>query len=145
MTTGQLIVVDHAVALLCLAAWSTSGVTAAIRRYRLALGSLAVAVLVTAARVATVVLLAGRGWWFVQDKVLLGLPMLAVVGSAAVLVAGPPLLAAARPAADVRLPAVGVVLLLTTGYAALAGLAVTFLAGYPVTDRKSTRLNSSHP
>jgi hypothetical protein len=72
--------------------------------------------------------LAGRGWWFVQEKVLLGLPLLGAVGLAAVLIAGLRLLAARRaPEAGTT----GVVLLLTAGYAALAGLLVTLLAGYP--------------
>jgi FtsP/CotA-like multicopper oxidase with cupredoxin domain len=143
MTTGQLIILDHVVALLSVAAWSAAGATAAARRNRLALGLLAAAVLVTVARVSTVAVLAGRGWWFVQEKVLLGLPMLGAVGSAAVLIAGPRLLAAARRppgagtpagrASGAGIPATGVVLLLTAGYAALAGLVVTFLAGYPVT------------
>jgi FtsP/CotA-like multicopper oxidase with cupredoxin domain len=61
---------------------------------------------------------------------------------AAVLIAGPRLLAtrrapeagipASRAAGD-GITATGVVLLLTAGYAALAGLVVTFVAGYPLT------------
>jgi FtsP/CotA-like multicopper oxidase with cupredoxin domain len=135
MTTGQLIIVDHVVALLCAAAWSAAGASAAARRTRLALGLLTTAVPVTLARVATVAVLAGRGWWFVQEKVLLGLPMLGTAGLAATLVAGPRLLAAARRAPEAGPPASGasVVLLLTAGYAALAGLVVTFVAGYPLT------------
>ncbi|PWR06611.1 copper oxidase [Micromonospora sicca] len=143
MTTGQLIIVDHAVALLSVAAWLTAGVAVAFRRARLALGLLAAAVLVTLARMTTVAMLAARGWWFVQEKVLLGLPMLAAAGVAAVLIAGPRLLTAARRAPEAGtlasratgdgIPASSVVLLLTAGYAALAGLVVTFLAGYPLT------------
>jgi FtsP/CotA-like multicopper oxidase with cupredoxin domain len=142
MTTGQLIIVDHAVALLSVAAWSAAGAAAAAQRARLALGLLAAAVLVTLARVTTVAVLAGRGWWFVQEKVLLGLPMLGAVGLAAVLIAGPRLLAArhapeagilAGRASGDKIPASSVVLPLTAGYAALAGLLVTFLVGYPLT------------
>ncbi|MFJ8582606.1 multicopper oxidase family protein [Micromonospora sp. NPDC093277] len=137
MSTGALIVADHVVALLGVAAWFATGATAAARRPRLALGLLGAAVLVTLARVATVAMLAGHGWWFVQEKVLLGLPMLGVVGSAAVVVGGPRLLAARRaPEAGAPgggIPVSSVVLLLTAGYAALAGLVVTFLAGYPLT------------
>ncbi|HKE49884.1 MAG TPA: multicopper oxidase family protein, partial [Actinomycetes bacterium] len=98
MTTGQLIIADHVVALLSVTAWSAAGAAAAASRARLALGLLAVAVLVTLARLSTVAVLADRGWWFVQEKVLFGLPMLGVAGLAAVLIAGPRLLAAARPA-----------------------------------------------
>ncbi|MCW3840365.1 multicopper oxidase family protein [Micromonospora yasonensis] len=141
MTTGQLIIADHAVALLSVAAWSSAGAAAAARRAQLAFGLLAAAVLVTLARVATVAMLAARGWWFAQEKVLLGLPMLAAAGLAAVLIAGPRLLAARR-APEAGIAASGVVLLLTAGYAALAGLVVTFLVGYPL-DWSSALIASS--
>jgi FtsP/CotA-like multicopper oxidase with cupredoxin domain len=132
MTTGQLIILDHVVALLSIAAWFAAGVTLALRRTRPALALLVVAVLVTLTRVASVVVLAARGWWFVQEKVLLGLPMLGAAGLAAVLIAGPRLLAARRAPGGAS-PAGSVVSLLMAAYAALAGLGVTFLAGYPLT------------
>jgi FtsP/CotA-like multicopper oxidase with cupredoxin domain len=132
MTTGQVILLDHLVALLSVAAWFATGVTVALRRFRLGLGLLVAAVLVTLTRVATVAMLAGRGWWFVQEKVLLGLPMLGAAGLAAVLIAGRQLLEA-RQTPDKVLPASSVVALLTAAYAALAVLVVTFLAGYPLT------------
>ena len=132
MTTGQAILLDHLVSLLTVAAWFAAGVTVALRRVRLGLGLLVAAALVTLTRVATVAMLAGRGWWFVQEKVLLGLPMLGAAGLAAVLIAGLPLLEARRTA-DKVLPASSAVALLTAAYAALAGLLVTFLAGYPLT------------
>ncbi|MER5206599.1 multicopper oxidase family protein [Streptomyces sp. NPDC002825] len=136
MTTGRLIVLDHAVALLGVVSWFGAGVAAAVRRRRLGFGLLAAAVLVTLARAATVSVLAGRGWWFVEEKVLLGLPLLGVAGTTAVFVAGPRLRTAGRvagTAADERLPVSSVVSLFTAGYAALAGLVVTFVAGYPLT------------
>lgn len=132
MTTGQAILLDHLVALLCVAAWFATGVTVALHRVRLGLGLLVAAVLVTLTRVATVATLAGRGWWFVQEKVLLGLPMLGAASLAAVLIAGRSLLEARRTP-DKVLPASSVVALLTAAYAALAVLVVTFLAGYPLT------------
>ena len=132
MTAGQWILLDHVVALLSVAAWSAAGVTVAVRRARLALGLLVVAVLVTLARVSTVAMLAGQGWWFAQEKVLLGLPMLGAAAVVAVLIAGPRLLAARRAPGEGMLPS-SVVWLLTTAYAALAGLLVSFLAGYPLT------------
>lgn len=132
MTTAQGILLDHAVALLSVVAWIATGVAAALRRYRLAFGLLVGAILATLARVATVATLSGRGWWFVQEKILLGLPLLAATGLAALLIAGPRLRTACRvPGAG--LPAASVVALFTAGYAALAGLVVTFLAGYPLT------------
>ncbi|CAL9375229.1 hypothetical protein SUDANB176_00949 [Streptomyces sp. enrichment culture] len=132
MTTARLILLDHGIALLGVVSWFGAGVAAALRRHRLAFGLLVAAVLVTLARVATVSVLAGRGWWFVAEKALLGLPLLGVAGVAAVLVAGPRLWTA-RKAAGERLPASCAVSLLTAAYAASAGLVVTFLAGYPLT------------
>ncbi|SPT60139.1 multicopper oxidase family protein [Actinomadura madurae] len=132
MTTARLIVLDHGVALLGAALWFGAGVAAALRRHRLGFGLLIAAVLVTLTRGATVSILAGRGWWFVEEKVLLGLPLLGVAGVAAVLIAGPRLRTARRTAGE-RLPASCVVALLAAAYAALAGLVVTFLAGYPLT------------
>jgi FtsP/CotA-like multicopper oxidase with cupredoxin domain len=132
MTTGLWIILDHVVALLSIAAWFAAGVTLALRRTRLALAVLVAAVLVTLVRVVTVAILAGRGWWFVQEKVLLGLPMLGAAGAGAVLLAGPQLLGARRGRGDGR-SAGGVVSVLTAAYAALAGLVVTFMVGYPLT------------
>jgi hypothetical protein len=126
MTTGQWIILDHVGALASITAWFAAGVTLALRRARLARAALVTAVLVTLVRVVTVAVLAGRGWWFVQEKVLLGLPMLGVAAVAAVLIA-------ARRGHGEERPASSVVWTLTAGYAALAGLVVTFLVGYPLT------------
>ena len=135
MTTGLWIILDHVVALLSIATWFTAGVTLALRRTRLALAVLVAAVLGTLVRVVTVAILAGRGWWFVQEKVLLGLPMLGAAGAGAVLLAGPQLLAVRRGRGDGRSAggSGGTVAVLTAAYAALAGLVVTFLVGYPLT------------
>ncbi|MFF5263641.1 multicopper oxidase family protein [Actinomadura viridis] len=132
MTTRLWIILDHIVALTTTGTWFAAGATLALRRARPALAVLVAAVLVTLVRVVTVAILAGRGWWFVQEKVLLGLPMLGAAGTGAVLLAGPPLLAARRGRGDGRSTG-GVVSVLTAAYAALAGLVVTFLAGYPLT------------
>ncbi|WP_338682333.1 multicopper oxidase family protein [Streptomyces acidiscabies] len=131
MTTARLILLDHAVALLGVVSWFGAGVAAALRRHTLGLVLLGAAASVTFARVATVSVLAGRGWWFVAEKVLLGLPLLGVAGLAAVIIAGPRLRAAGKTGE--HLPARCTVSLLTAAYAALAGLLVTFLAGYPLT------------
>ena len=132
MTTIQAILLDHVVALLTVATWFAAGVTAALRRVHLSVGFLAAALVMTVIRAFTVTMLAGAGWWFVQEKVVLGLPMLVVAATAAVVIAGRPLLAARR-APDDGLPARSVVALLTAAYAASAGLGVTFLVGYPLT------------
>jgi FtsP/CotA-like multicopper oxidase with cupredoxin domain len=131
VTAAQSILLDHVVALLSIVAWSGAGVMVALRRLRLALQLLAAAVLVTLARVATVAMLARYGWWFVQEKVLLGLPMLAATGVVAVVIAGRQLIRARRAPGE-ETPASGVVWPLTAAYAALAGVLVSFLAGYPL-------------
>ncbi|MFI6763451.1 multicopper oxidase family protein [Micromonospora sp. NPDC050417] len=133
MTTAGLTVLDHACTLLGAVAWLAAGVTAALRRARTALVLLAAALVLTTARAVSVAALAGRGWWFVQEKVLLGVPMLVVAALVATVVAGPRLLAQARGAPRRTDGNAEVVVLLTAGYAALAGFVVTYLVGYPLT------------
>ncbi|MGI5128031.1 multicopper oxidase family protein [Pseudonocardia sp. CA-107938] len=113
-----MIVLDHAVAALTAVGWFAAGVAAAGRRAGLARALLVGALVVTMLRVGSAVLLAGRGWWFVQEKVLLGLPMLVV---------------AAVSAAAMSRRADGVVAVFAAAYASVAGFAVSFLAGYPLT------------
>ena len=98
---------DLVVSVLAAGAWIAS----ALVRNRL-LVSFAIAA--TAARAVTVALLAGSGWWFVQDKVTLTLPLL---------------LAFAVVAMVRRTPTA----YLAAGYAALAGPVFTLLHGYPAT------------
>jgi FtsP/CotA-like multicopper oxidase with cupredoxin domain len=137
MTTDRLIAVDLAVSVAAAAAWLGAGASAAARRPRVALALLGIAILTSAARAMTVLLLAGAGWWFVQEKVILALPLLVVAGLAAVALAGPHLAVAARPgeAGGSADPSVVeprmVTALLTAGYAAAAGPIVTLLSGYP--------------
>ncbi|WP_109509436.1 multicopper oxidase family protein [Nocardioides speluncae] len=132
MGAGSWLLLDHLAALLTIGTWFGAGVTAVLRRPRWALGLLAAALLSTLARVGTVAVLAGHGWWFVQEKVLLGLPLLMVTGAAALVLAGPPLLTARRTG-RAALPRRGAVAPLVAGYAALAGFLVTFVVGYPLT------------
>lgn len=134
MTTGQLIILDHVIALVTAALWIAAGATTAsgaTKRPLVPLALLAGSILATAARVTMAAVLAGRGWWFAQEKLLLGLPMLLVAGLAALFLAGPPLLAA-RKNAGAQVPPVAITVLMTAGYAAAAGLLVTFLVGYPL-------------
>ncbi|GAA2884809.1 hypothetical protein GCM10010517_48290 [Streptosporangium fragile] len=132
MTPAQLIVLDLAVATLTAAAWLGAAAAAAARRPRAAAALLATALVATLGRAGSVAALSGSGWWFVQEKVTLVLPMVGGTGLTAALVAGPRLIRAARHGG----PAPGtaaVVTLFAAGYAALAGLACTVLAGYPAT------------
>ncbi|MEU6430158.1 multicopper oxidase family protein [Microbispora sp. NPDC046973] len=135
MTTDRLMALDLLVSVLAAAAWVSAGVTAAARRPRTAAALFAVALVASLARVWTVLALAGAGWWFVQEKITVALPLLVAAGGVATAIAGPRLLRAARRADAasrdaVRAPAV-VVPLLGAGYAAAAGIVQTFLIGYP--------------
>jgi hypothetical protein len=132
MTPELWILLDHVVALLSIGAWFGAAVGLALRRSGLALAVLVVAVLVTLLRVATVAVLAGHGWWFVQEKVLLGLPLMGAAAGGAAWLAGRQLLAARRGRGD-GWSAGGVVAVLMAAYAAIAGLVATFLIGYPLT------------
>jgi FtsP/CotA-like multicopper oxidase with cupredoxin domain len=124
MSTGGLVVLDLAVAGAAAAGWLGAGVAAAAGRTKMVPVLFAAALLVTFVRIGTVVTLAGSGWWFVQEKVVLALPLLLAAVLTAVVLVGPRLGAA-------RSPAVVVVSLLTAGYAAVAGVVATLLIGYP--------------
>lgn len=138
MSTGGLIRIDLLVAVVAAAAWVGAGVCAALRRAPLAAALAGVAVLVSLGRVAVVAVLAGRGWWFVVEKVTVGLPLLIIAAGIAAVAAGPTLLRAVRSGAtDTVAGAVAgpkvVVPLLTAGSAAVVGVGLTFLVGYGVT------------
>ncbi|GII58398.1 hypothetical protein Pth03_67870 [Planotetraspora thailandica] len=127
MTPATLMTLDLLAAVVTAAAWLGSGVAAASRRPRAALAVLGVAILASLTRVGVVVALSGAGWWFVQEKVVVALPLLLVTGVTATVVAVPRLTRAADPQPSV------VVALLAAGYAAVGGLAGTLLLGYPAT------------
>jgi len=74
-----------------------------------------------------VALLAGSGWWFVQDALTVGLPLLAAGAVIATVVAGPRLIRG-----DMDAPATALALF-GAGFASAAGPAVTLLSGYAVT------------
>src|SRR3954451_23660051 len=123
MSTSGLIALDLAVAVATAAAWLGAGIAAAAGLTRPVPVLFAVALLVTFVRIGTVVTLAGSGWWFVQEKVTLTLPLLVAAALAAVVLAGPRLGAGRSPAAVVSLP--------TAGSAAVAGVVAGLLIGYP--------------
>ncbi|MGY4860128.1 multicopper oxidase family protein [Cryobacterium sp. AP23] len=78
-----------------------------------------------------VVLLAGHGWWFVQEKVVFALPVAVLFGVAGGILAGPDLLAVARgarPATGAR----GLAALVGAAAAAVAGIAARLVVGYPL-------------
>lgn len=133
--TADLITLDLIAVALTAAAWLAAGATALSRKALAAAGLTGLGLLLTAVRVVLVVLLGtGGGWWFVQEKVLLELPLQAVTAAGAAVAATRRLL---RPALA-RGPLEGetapvAVPLFAAGIAALAGVVVTLLIGYPVT------------
>ncbi|MGH3704787.1 MAG: multicopper oxidase domain-containing protein, partial [Agromyces sp.] len=130
MTTSALLAMHAMLALAAAALWLAAGFTAAGAAHppkrgerrtvtALALGGLG-AVAVTAVITAV---LADRGWWFVSEKVSLGLP-LAVAGSIAGIVG----LVRWRRSASTALDRT---LLLAGGFSAVAGAGASWLIGHP--------------
>jgi len=105
----------------------------AIRRLGawLAIALIGVGLLGLIAQLLCTVLLAGDGWWFVQEKVVFALPVAVVAGIAVVVLAGPMLLGVARgtrlaPGARGRAALVG------AAAAAVAGIVARLVIGYPL-------------
>ncbi|MEU5406807.1 multicopper oxidase family protein [Nocardia asteroides] len=124
MSTAAWVVLDHAVTVAGALAWFGAAGLVARRSARLIGALLSVAVALTIVRAVPVAVLAGRGWWFVQEKVWFGLPVTGVAAVVAVVVAG-------RGAG--LAPAATVTALSTAGYAAVASFVLSFLIGYPLT------------
>ncbi len=127
MSTAAWIVLDHAVTVAGASAWfGAAGLVARRRSARFVGVMLSVAVALTLSRAIVVTVLAGRGWWFVQEKVWFGLPVTTVAAAVAVVA-----VVSARRGAG---PTAGTVTALATaGYAAVVSFAVSFLNGYPLT------------
>jgi FtsP/CotA-like multicopper oxidase with cupredoxin domain len=132
MTAGQLISLDLLAAALAAVGWLGSGAAAASGRTRLAAALAALGLLATAGWIAADGGLAGYGWWFVEEQAVLLLPLAALTGLAAVILAGPGLLGGVRGAGGPVRP-VATTALFVAGYAAAAELVVPLLVGYPVT------------
>ncbi len=106
MNVQQLLVADLLLVVLSAAGWIGAGVTGAMGRGRLSRALVGSAAALTLARTGVVAVLAGHGWWFVQEKVVLAVPLVVAA------------LAVSR----------GSVRFFAAGYASAAGLAI----GYPV-------------
>jgi len=95
-----------------------------------ALACAGVGMLVVLGRIGVVGLLAGHGWWFVADRVLLAMPLSVLTAFVAAAIAGPVLVrhdGSDEPGA--RRATAG---LFIAGYGSAAGLLVAFVVGYPV-------------
>ncbi|MEU9830075.1 multicopper oxidase family protein [Streptosporangium sp. NPDC048047] len=134
MSVATLITFDLLVSVLVAVAWLGAGAAAAARRSGIALALFVAAAVLSVARAVTAAVLAGAGWWFVQEKITLTVPLLTVAGLVAAAVAGPRLVRAARGGgADLAGRPAVVVPLLGAGYAAVAGPVYALLLGYPAT------------
>jgi FtsP/CotA-like multicopper oxidase with cupredoxin domain len=120
MSTFALMATDLLVALACVAGWLGAAIAAAAGRGRATRILTAGAVAVTLSRIATVAVLAGRGWWFVQEKATFALPLVSAAGAVAVWVL------VTRGVSRAVVPLFG------AGFSAAAGLMIPFLVGYPV-------------
>lgn len=132
MTTAALIALDQILVVLTGAAWCLAGGYALTSRTAVAAGLTGSALLATAGRVATAVALAGHGWWFAGEKVLLALPLLL---PPALLTATRTLPHLIRTTFSSRAPRPGSAARLwplAAAYAALAGVFVSLVVGYPI-------------
>lgn len=137
MTTAQLLALALVATLIAVGAWV--GAVAAIGRQanprrsaRVTLALMGLGTVALAVQVLLAVLLWQSGWWFVQEKVLLALP-LGLVGSAlGIGIATPRVLARARGGAGTAEPRESTALLVAA-LAATAGAAAQFVIGYPLT------------
>jgi FtsP/CotA-like multicopper oxidase with cupredoxin domain len=121
--TARLIDAELLAGALSTAAWLGAGWSAAARRRRLATALVTLAVLALVGRIGLVLALSRAGWWFVQEKVTVAVP-LALIGVAAVALTirrGP------EPSAR------KVVALFVAGYTAAAGPLLGLFVGYPAT------------
>ena len=130
MTTLQWLLLDHAVALLAVVAWFGAAAAAALGRHRPAVAAALAAVLLTAARPVTVTGLAGSGWWFVQEKVVLGVPLTMITALPAAVQVGRAVFRTRGPGAAV--PTSGAAALFVAGHGSLTALLVTLGIGYPL-------------
>ncbi|WP_433352582.1 multicopper oxidase family protein [Microtetraspora malaysiensis] len=133
MTVSGLLALDLLASALTALAWLGTGAAAATRRPKTALAVLPVAVLLTLARMACVIMLARAGWWFVQEKVIIAVPLLGLAVLVAAVLAGPRLVEAARGRGVAAARPIVVIPLFGAGFAAAAGLVHTLLLGYPAT------------
>lgn len=129
MSTGLLLGLDLLAAIAAAAAWLGAGAAAAAGKPRPALGLAAGALAATAARGAVAVLLAEGGWWFVQEKILLALPLTAAAGAAALLIDGPALV---RRDAAPRFGAAPGTASFAAGHAAAGSALLPFLSASPL-------------
>ncbi|GAA6527982.1 multicopper oxidase family protein [Intrasporangium sp. DVR] len=123
MTPATVMLLDYGVAAAGFAGWVGAGVTGALGRRRASLALLVAAAVATLARVGTVALLGAFGWWFVEEKVLLVLPLTLASDLAAVIHARSVIGVTEGPSPS------AVVAYFTAGSAAFAGLVVSFLIG----------------
>ena len=124
--TARLLALDLVAVLVVATLWVAVAAVLRTGRSRLALGLLAAAVLATAARVVLVAVLARSGWWFVQEKVLLTVPLVVVPGVATAVLAARALLGGRRPGRFAVAAAAA------AACGAATGVLGTFVVGYPV-------------
>ncbi|WP_214104370.1 multicopper oxidase family protein [Acrocarpospora catenulata] len=129
MSTALLAGLDQLLLILAAAVWAAAAGVSIARRAGnpLAVALVAAALLVTALRVLTTVLLAGSGWWFVAEKVLLALPLLVAPAVASAAVSLPALIRGGPVPPPRLLP------LALAAIGAVAGVACAIVIGYPVT------------
>ena len=136
MSTAQLLALDLAASILAAGSWGAAAIVAARpamarRSAALTLALMTAAWLGLIAQVVLVLVLWVSGWWFVQEKLLLALPLGVAGSAAAVLVAARPMARVLRGAGVGRKPGINTALI-AAALCAFAGLALRFVVGYPL-------------
>jgi hypothetical protein len=146
MTTATLIFADLALSVACAALWLGTAAAMHARRARTAAALLVGAVAATLLRAGVVAWLGlAAGWWLVEEKVLLTLPLLAGSATVASVLAAPPLVRALRSGSGDAPPRRAVLALSAAGIAALAGVgcSVVLIATYGIAGRLDELLVAS--
>ncbi|MET1044688.1 MAG: multicopper oxidase family protein [Microbacteriaceae bacterium] len=137
MSHQSLLGLDLALCVVGAALWLASGIIVArnsASRWspRLALGFALLGMLPVIGRILIVIAVRDAGWWFIEEKVLLALPLAAVTAIVALVIAVPPLIRRMRRRPEsIRLARVATALL-AAGYGSAVGVVTTLIIGYPV-------------
>lgn len=132
MTAALLLALDLVAAIVTAAAWIAAAVLAAGRRNAtLTLALFGLGALGVIAQGVVTALLAGHGWWFVQEKLVFALPLAVVAAIAGSILAGPGLLRLAR-GQSLALSPRATAAVVGAAAAGVAGIVARLVIGYPL-------------
>ncbi|WP_167047327.1 multicopper oxidase family protein [Salinibacterium sp. ZJ454] len=138
MSHQSLLGLDLALCVVGAALWLASGIVVArnsASRWgpRLTLGIALLGTLTVVGRILIVIAVREAGWWFIEEKALLALPVAALTALVALVIAVPPLVRRTRRRPVSVPPARVATALLAAGYGSAVGVVTTLITGYPLT------------